>query len=801
MGKLIFSNNKQSLRRVSSALGFVLFFTVGFAQNFTCNDSITTALHFSSAFSSNVNFQNISTKDANSIIFQTYPNGAQVSLFAYKFTETGSPIWAKQINQNKSVPWNDIKEMDDGNLIFDSKPYSPFLGSVASNHIILDSAGNFLWQGNYNNQNGDTGIQVVNSGGPGTILWAGSQLSSNGGGLIVERFDYVNQMENWTGIYQVNNPGKYQIKCIDIAYLNGLIYLAGVYSSTMAGISNPGVWILQIDYNTGNILKSAAFDWVNPGAAGDIISVSGQGSFKVQNSSLLRLSFNLYDQTSNSYEIGFSTFDLGLKSVGNTLLLRTALSGFYPPFSLINRSGNSLFVTSNNSGLAYLAELDSVSRLSRQFKLAYSNSWGSSSSAYNLNDFNSINAAYSIVQGANSGFGFSTIPDGFQNEGSCVSVIDTTFVNPIESGLSPSSLAFFRTASLPKVSIASPSIMPLSIFTVNVKTYCKVPSICNAIKLVGQSKCCFGDSIFAFSAIKNTECMKSIVWTFDSTMVSGTTMSGDTAMTLKFKQPGKTTLRVTLSGCQAQDSFPITIQGPSNIRLTGDSQICAQITDTLKASGGFHNYLWQDGSVDSIYLASLPGIYQVSGQDLCNNSSTDSINVKTLQEQLLSLHSLTICKNIDTTLSAQSGFLDYKWSTNPDFSASTNSQFFQIKVVNSQDYYVSATSIKGCYLADKISVTVKNCADYFRMPNAFTPNYDGQNDFIYPILRGNIASYEFMIFNRWGTQVFSSNQIGIGWNGKIHGITQSSGTFVWMCRFRFVGEPENIQRGTFVLIN
>ena len=38
----------------------------------------------------------------------------------------------------------------------------------------------------------------------------------------------------------------------------------------------------------------------------------------------------------------------------------------------------------------------------------------------------------------------------------------------------------------------------------------------------------------------------------------------------------------------------------------------------------------------------------------------------------------------------------------------------------------------------------------------------------------------FRIFNRWGNMVFSSQDPGKGWDGKIKGLEQATGSYVWI---------------------
>lgn len=52
------------------------------------------------------------------------------------------------------------------------------------------------------------------------------------------------------------------------------------------------------------------------------------------------------------------------------------------------------------------------------------------------------------------------------------------------------------------------------------------------------------------------------------------------------------------------------------------------------------------------------------------------------------------------------------------------------------------------------------------MPNVFTPNWDGMNDSYQVILTGPLKSYELRIFNRWGEEVFASENPFEGWNGQ-----------------------------------
>jgi gliding motility-associated-like protein len=92
------------------------------------------------------------------------------------------------------------------------------------------------------------------------------------------------------------------------------------------------------------------------------------------------------------------------------------------------------------------------------------------------------------------------------------------------------------------------------------------------------------------------------------------------------------------------------------------------------------------------------------------------------------------------------------------------------------------------------------CPMNFYMPTAFTPNKDGKNDLCKPILFGNVLSYKFSIYNRWGQKIFETTNLQKGWDGKVSGFDTDSNIFVWLCNFQFQGQPIQNKKGTVALI-
>ena len=95
-------------------------------------------------------------------------------------------------------------------------------------------------------------------------------------------------------------------------------------------------------------------------------------------------------------------------------------------------------------------------------------------------------------------------------------------------------------------------------------------------------------------------------------------------------------------------------------------------------------------------------------------------------------------------------------------------------------YTVTATNSIGCFAKDNIKVVVYKTMPGIFMPTAFTPNADGKNDVIRPILAGISTLNYFRVFNRWGQMVFSTTQNAKGWDGTMGGKIQDPGAYVYV---------------------
>ena len=89
------------------------------------------------------------------------------------------------------------------------------------------------------------------------------------------------------------------------------------------------------------------------------------------------------------------------------------------------------------------------------------------------------------------------------------------------------------------------------------------------------------------------------------------------------------------------------------------------------------------------------------------------------------------------------------------------------------------------------------------MPNVFTPNDDGVNDKYNAVSADNaqvFSSYELMIYNRWGQQVFESTLPTEGWDGKQDGEPAPAEVYFYTITYELVNGESGTRQGNMTLL-
>jgi gliding motility-associated-like protein len=128
------------------------------------------------------------------------------------------------------------------------------------------------------------------------------------------------------------------------------------------------------------------------------------------------------------------------------------------------------------------------------------------------------------------------------------------------------------------------------------------------------------------------------------------------------------------------------------------------------------------------------------------------------------------------------------WSTG----ASTRSIIYQ---AISDSYFIAyALDSNGCVASDTILVSVSDNA-FLKVPQAFSPNADGHNDY-FTVFGKGISFYQISIYNRWGELIYKAanlsdlNNLNAGWDGTYKGTAQPLGTYVYVIDYRTLNSSE-----------
>ncbi len=113
-------------------------------------------------------------------------------------------------------------------------------------------------------------------------------------------------------------------------------------------------------------------------------------------------------------------------------------------------------------------------------------------------------------------------------------------------------------------------------------------------------------------------------------------------------------------------------------------------------------------------------------------------------------------------------------------------------------YYIVATGGNGCSNTDSVIVEV-NLTDVIGVPNAFSPNGDGFNDAL-KVLGPGISTMHFIVFNRYGQQVFTTDDQKKGWDGKQNGKDVDPGVFGWYLEYTLTNGLTGKQKGNVTVI-
>ncbi len=247
-----------------------------------------------------------------------------------------------------------------------------------------------------------------------------------------------------------------------------------------------------------------------------------------------------------------------------------------------------------------------------------------------------------------------------------------------------------------------------------------------------------------------------------------------------------------------------------------DTVLC-NVIDT----SGIQNYKW---SLDNQLMPNLNSptpqlIYSVFGNKEIKLEATNQYGCSEISIKNLYLFntlkanfeaSQLICPNdsaIIQNLSIGDSIIQYNWdfglgNTLTETNPTRHIQFYPSNTTGNYiiPLKLSITNKIGC--SSRVSKNINilsNC--YIDVPNAFTPNLDGINDYLYPLNAYNAANLKFAVYNRYGQRVFYTENWTKKWDGNYNNIAMEQGTYVWFLNYFDTQKKQWINRkGTTLLL-
>lgn len=310
----------------------------------------------------------------------------------------------------------------------------------------------------------------------------------------------------------------------------------------------------------------------------------------------------------------------------------------------------------------------------------------------------------------------------------------------------------------------------LGSITVTIKDTPPVPTMSSDVTY------CQGESILDATATDNMGGM--ITWSSDA---NGTNVLGTGSNYTPSSTLGTTTYYATetLNGCTSPaGSVDITINEVPMISIPEEAEICNGDSVYIEVTNNGFPITWTSGDTGpNAWLSpSTTTTYLVTSSNNCGDDQ-DTITVVVYDPP-----TILASDDINTGLGGEvelnvNGAQSYTWA--PDVTECIDDSCREVYVVPTQTttYIVTGVDANGCIGTDTVVVTIDGEMQIF-VPNIFSPNGDGWNDFM--VIKGpRLFDFKLLVFDRWGKLMYEADDQKDYWDGKFNGQQADQGVYVY----------------------
>ncbi len=282
-----------------------------------------------------------------------------------------------------------------------------------------------------------------------------------------------------------------------------------------------------------------------------------------------------------------------------------------------------------------------------------------------------------------------------------------------------------------------------------------------------------------------------------------------------------TLIAKSLFGCADTIRKSYTLIGPEAEAHVSDNSICIgeEITFTMTNPIDVDSYQWDfgdgtqstDNPVTHKYNDALDTtvakLIVKSAENGCDFSIDIPFEVNEVIANFEQIDSVTYCEGYGFIKNTSQNANKYQWQT-PEGEINEESIPILLKYPSAGEYTISliATNTNnGCSGSITKTISLDEVPDFFIIPNLFTPNNDGENDFFKPVILDPnfddaISIKEFKIYNRFGNLVYNNQNPNDGWNGDFNGSYAPAAVYGYHIILEIIGCPDKSKQGNITIM-
>ena len=253
------------------------------------------------------------------------------------------------------------------------------------------------------------------------------------------------------------------------------------------------------------------------------------------------------------------------------------------------------------------------------------------------------------------------------------------------------------------------------------------------------------------------------------------------------------------NGCTGTAEFTIIRPEPMSVSVTNTLDVeCEEAyvmqVNQATASGGVppYNYTWSTGTTSGTFNQQMVtdenGTVIVTATDSMGCTATTTFQVETemlgdpsfmFDSYASATYNLySIHDPIQFTNTSTGDFISVSW----DFGdGSVSDEENPVHTYVREGIYIITQTVVypyGCVRTNKITIKVEKGYEVM-VPNAFTPNADGINDFFCPVFEG-LRNIELNIYDTWGSMIYyEKGEVIKGWNGTLNNTPSENGNYMY----------------------